>query len=396
MTRACPPGVFNLVNGDGPGVGAQLSTHPDVEMISFTGSTRAGRAISKAAAETLKRVTLELGGKGANVIFADADDRAVERGVRHMMDNTGQSCNAPSRMLVERPIYDRAVEIAAEVANAIKVGSAHEDGKHIGPVVNKRQWDQIQGYIQKGIDEGARLIAGGPGLPEGFNRGFYVKPTIFADVVPGMTIEREEIFGPVLCMIPFEGEEEAVRIANDTPYGLTNYVQSQDGAKRNRMALRLKSGHGPDERQEPARPARPSAASRPRAARARAASAGWRNSSRPRRSRAGIPRSTSPPNEAAPSSPTCMAIVDALHAVLDDLKTQSPDLTVNLGDCLSGPLWPAETADLLIGLGWPTVRGNHDRWLITPPDPVGPWEADALPASVARRITPGSPPCRRR
>jgi aldehyde dehydrogenase (NAD+) len=237
-----PPGVFNLVNGDGAGVGSQLSTHPDVEMISFTGSTRAGRAISKAAAETLKRVTLELGGKGANVIFADADDRAVERGVRHMMDNTGQSCNAPSRMLVERPIYDRAVEIAAEVANAIKVGSAHEEGGHIGPVVNKRQWDQIQGYIQKGIDEGARLIAGGPGLPEGFNRGFYVKPTIFADVVPGMTIEKEEIFGPVLCMIPFEGEEEAVRIANDTPYGLTNYVQSQDGAKRNRMALRLKSG----------------------------------------------------------------------------------------------------------------------------------------------------------
>ncbi len=237
-----PPGVFNLVNGDGPGVGSQLSTHPDVEMISFTGSTRAGRAISKAAAETLKRVTLELGGKGANVIFADADDKAVERGVRHMMDNTGQSCNAPSRMLVERPIYDRAVEIAAQVADSIKVGPAGEEGNHIGPVVNKRQWDQIQGYIQKGIDEGARLVAGGPGLPEGFNRGFYVKPTIFADVVPGMTIEREEIFGPVLAMIPFDGEEEAVRIANDTPYGLTNYVQSQDGAKRNRMALRLKSG----------------------------------------------------------------------------------------------------------------------------------------------------------
>ncbi len=237
-----PPGVFNLVNGDGPGVGSQLSTHPDVEMISFTGSTRAGKAISKAAADTLKRVTLELGGKGANVIFADADDKAVERGVRHMMDNTGQSCNAPSRMLVERPIYDRAVEIAAQVADSIKVGPAGEEGDHIGPVVNKRQWDQIQGYIQKGIAEGARLIAGGPGLPDGFNRGFYVKPTIFADVVPGMTIEKEEIFGPVLAMIPFDGEEEAVRIANDTPYGLTNYVQSQDGARRNRMALRLKSG----------------------------------------------------------------------------------------------------------------------------------------------------------
>lgn len=237
-----PPGVFNLVNGDGAGVGSQLSTHPDVEMISFTGSTRAGRAISKAAAETLKRVTLELGGKGANVIFADADDRAVERGVRHMMDNTGQSCNAPSRMLVERPIYDRAVEIAAQVAGSIAVGPAGDEGDHIGPVVNKRQWDQIQGYIQKGIAEGARLVAGGPGLPEGFNRGFYVKPTVFADVTPGMTIEKEEIFGPVLAMIPFDGEEEAVKIANDTPYGLTNYVQSQDGARRNRMALRLKSG----------------------------------------------------------------------------------------------------------------------------------------------------------
>ena len=237
-----PPGVFNLVNGDGAGVGSQLSTHPDVEMISFTGSTRAGRAISKAAAETLKRVTLELGGKGANLIFADADENAVKRGVRHMMDNTGQSCNAPSRMLVERPIYERAVEIAAKVASETRVGSAHDEGRHIGPVVNKRQWDQIQSYIQKGIDEGARLVAGGPGLPDGFNRGFYVKPTVFADVRPGMTIEREEIFGPVLSMIPFDTEEEAVAIANDTPYGLTNYVQTQDGARRNRLALKLKSG----------------------------------------------------------------------------------------------------------------------------------------------------------
>ena len=237
-----PAGVFNLVNGDGMGVGARLSSHPDVEMISFTGSTRAGRAISKAAAETLKRVTLELGGKGANLIFADADDRAVERGVRHMMNNSGQSCNAPSRMLVERPVYDRAVEIAAQIAGSIKVGSAHEAGKHIGPVVNKRQWDQIQGYIQKGIDEGARLVAGGLGLPEGMNKGFYVKPTVFADVKPGMTIEREEIFGPVLAIIPFDTEEEAVAIANDTPYGLTNYVQTQDGARRYRLALGLRSG----------------------------------------------------------------------------------------------------------------------------------------------------------
>jgi aldehyde dehydrogenase (NAD+) len=237
-----PPGVFNLVNGDGMGVGARLSEHPDVEMISFTGSTRAGRAITKAAAETLKRVTLELGGKGANVIFADADDKAVKRGVLHLMNNSGQSCNAPSRMLVERSYYDQAVEIAAEVAGAIKVGPASEHGRHIGPVVNKRQWEQIQGYIQKGIDEGARLVAGGLGLPEGMNKGYYVRPTVFADVKPGMTIEREEIFGPVLSIIPFEDEAEAVRIANDTPYGLTNYVQTADGARRNRMALRLKSG----------------------------------------------------------------------------------------------------------------------------------------------------------
>ena len=208
----------------------------------LAGCTRAGKAISKAAAETLKRVTLELGGKGANVIFADADDQAVERGVRHMMDNSGQSCNAPSRMLVQRPIYDRAVTIAAQVADSIKVGSAHQPGDHIGPVVNKRQWEQIQGYIQKGIDEGARLVAGGTGLPEGFNRGFYVKPTVFADVIPGMTIEREEIFGPVLAMIPFDTEADAARIANDSPYGLTHYVQTQDGAKRNRMALALQAG----------------------------------------------------------------------------------------------------------------------------------------------------------
>jgi aldehyde dehydrogenase (NAD+) len=237
-----PAGVVNVVNGDGPGVGSQLSAHPDIEMISFTGSTRAGRAISKAAAETMKRVTLELGGKGANLLFADADDRAVERSVRRMMENTGQSCNAPSRLLVERSVYEQTVTKAVEVANAIKVGAAHDKGRHIGPVVNKRQWDQVQGYIRSGIDEGARLVAGGPGLPEGFNRGYFVRPTIFADVVPGMTIEREEIFGPVLAIIPFETEAEAVAIANDTPYGLTNYVQSGDPARANRLARALRSG----------------------------------------------------------------------------------------------------------------------------------------------------------
>ena len=237
-----PAGVFNLVNGDGAGVGSQLSRHEDVAMISFTGSTRAGKAISLAAAETLKRVTLELGGKGANVIFADADEKAVKRGVIHCMNNSGQSCNAPTRMLVERAVYDQAVDTAAEVANSIKVGPASESGRHIGPVVNKTQWDKIQDMIDVGIKEGARLVAGGPGLPEGVNKGYFVRPTVFADVNNDMRIAREEIFGPVLSIIPFEDEADAIRIANDTPYGLTNYVQSQDGARRNRMALALKAG----------------------------------------------------------------------------------------------------------------------------------------------------------
>ena len=237
-----PKGVFNLVNGDGAGVGTQLTTHPDVEMISFTGSTRAGIAISKAAAESLKKVVLELGGKGANLVFADADDKAVVRGARHCFYNTGQSCNAPTRMLVERSAYDRAVETAAKVANETAVANAHQPGRHIGPVVSKQQWDKIQGMIQKGIDEGARLVAGGPGLPEGVNRGYFVRPTVFADVNNDMAIAREEIFGPVLSIIPFDTEDEAVAIANDTPYGLTNYVQSQDGARRNRLARRLRSG----------------------------------------------------------------------------------------------------------------------------------------------------------
>ena len=237
-----PAGVFNLVNGDGMGVGTQLSGHKDVDMISFTGSTRAGIAISKNAADTLKRVHLELGGKGANIIFDDADDKAVKRGVLHMMNNTGQSCNAPSRMLVQRGIYEQAVETAAQVASGIPVGDSHVEGRHIGPVVNEAQWGKIQGLIQKGIDEGARLVAGGTGRPEGFNKGFYVRPTVFADVTNEMTIAREEIFGPVLAIIPFETEEEAVEIANDTVYGLTNYVQTQDSTRANRLALQLRSG----------------------------------------------------------------------------------------------------------------------------------------------------------
>lgn len=238
----CPAGMFNLVNGDGLGVGTQLSSHPDVAMVSFTGSTRAGRAISHAAADSFKRVTLELGGKGANLVFADADPKAVQRGIRHCFENVGQSCNAPTRMLVERSYYDTAVAIAREVALATKVGLPSEEGRHIGPLVNAKQWDHVQRMIQSGIDEGATLIAGGLGRPEGFNKGYYVRPTVFADVHPDMTIAREEIFGPVLSMIPFETEEEAVRIANDTPYGLTNYVQTTDGKRRNRLARALRSG----------------------------------------------------------------------------------------------------------------------------------------------------------
>jgi aldehyde dehydrogenase (NAD+) len=237
-----PAGVFNLVNGDGAGVGSQLSSHPDVDMVSFTGSTRAGIAISKAAADTLKRVHLELGGKGANIVFADADDAAVRRGAQQCFNNAGQSCNAPTRMLVQRDVYERAVETAREVAEATRVGHSNESGKHIGPVVSAAQYDKIQGLIQKGMDEGARLVAGGLGRPEGLNRGYFVRPTIFADVSNDMTIAREEIFGPVLAIIPFSDEAEALAIANDTVYGLTNYVQSQDDAKRQRLARRLRSG----------------------------------------------------------------------------------------------------------------------------------------------------------
>ena len=237
-----PAGVFNLVNGDGAGVGTQLSTHPDVDMISFTGSTRAGIAITKAAADTVKKVALELGGKGANLVFADADPKAVVRGARHVFYNSGQSCNAPTRMLVERPAYEEAIETARRVAEETAVGSAHEPGRHIGPVVSRQQWDKIQGLIQTGIDEGARLVAGGPGLPEGVNRGYFVRPTVFADVTNDMTIARQEIFGPVLAIMPFDTEEEALRIANDTIYGLTNYVQTQDGPRRNRLARQLRSG----------------------------------------------------------------------------------------------------------------------------------------------------------
>jgi aldehyde dehydrogenase (NAD+) len=237
-----PPGIFNLVNGDGAGVGAHLTAHPDVDMVSFTGSTRAGVAISKAAADTVKRVSLELGGKGANIIFADADEKAVTRGIRHCLNNSGQSCNAPTRMLVERVIYEHAVETARTVAEKTEVGPANIEGRQIGPVVSKVQLNKIQFLIKRGIDEGAKLIAGGLGRPDGLNRGYFVRPTIFADVTQDMTIWREEIFGPVLCITPFDCEEEAINLANDTSYGLTNYVQTSNKARARRVARQLRSG----------------------------------------------------------------------------------------------------------------------------------------------------------
>ncbi len=237
-----PPGVFNMVQGDGIGVGTQLSGHADVDMVSFTGSTRAGVAITKNAADSVKRVALELGGKGANIVFADADPKAVVRGARHCFNNTGQSCNAPTRMLVERSIYDDAVTAAAEAAQQTQVDAADKDGRHIGPVVSEQQWDKIQGLIKAGEAEGARLVAGGSGRPDGHDVGYFVKPTVFADVDPSMTIANEEIFGPVLSIIPFDTEEEAVAIANDTPYGLTNYVQTADQDRARRIARQLRSG----------------------------------------------------------------------------------------------------------------------------------------------------------
>ncbi len=238
----CPAGVFNLVNGDGAGVGSQLTSHPDIDMISFTGSTRAGSLISHNAADDFKRVALELGGKGANIIFADADDKAVKRGVRHCFNNTGQSCNAPTRMLVERSVYDQAVQIAKETANSTNVDVASKQGKHLGPLVSKVQFDKVQNLIQAGIDEDAKLVVGGTGKPEGLETGYFVKPTIFADVNNQMTIARTEIFGPVLSIIPFDTEEEAIEIANDTPYGLTNYIQTQDPEKAKRVSKKLLSG----------------------------------------------------------------------------------------------------------------------------------------------------------
>ena len=237
-----PKGVFNLVNGDGAVTGNALTSHPDVNMVSFTGSTRAGALISQNAASDFKRVSLELGGKGANIIFKDADAEAVERGALRCFRNSGQSCNAPTRMLVEKSIYADTVERVKNFANSMKVDVATKEGDHIGPVVSKAQFDKIQALIQVGIDEGAKLVAGGTGKPEGLDKGYFVKPTAFADVNNKMQIARTEIFGPVLSIIPFETEEEAIEIANDTPYGLLNFIQTQDQEKANRVARKLRSG----------------------------------------------------------------------------------------------------------------------------------------------------------
>jgi len=237
-----PSGVFNLVNGDGPGVGTYISGHPDIDMISFTGSTRAGKLISKNAANTIKRVCLELGGKGGNIVFADSYPNSVRDGIRNVMSNSGQSCDAPTRMLVEKSIYEKAAKDAADEANKIKVDVASKKGDHIGPVVSKTQYDKIINLIKSGINEGATLAAGGPEMPKNLNKGYFIKPTIFTNVTNDMQIAKKEIFGPVLSIIPFETEEEAIKITNDTEYGLGNYLQTEDKEKAKRVAKKLRSG----------------------------------------------------------------------------------------------------------------------------------------------------------
>lgn len=238
-----PPGVFNLVNGVGPVVGAAMSRHPDIQMMSFTGSTRAGTAVTRDAADSVKRVTLELGGKSPNLVFADCDlEERVTQSVAECMFNTGQSCDAPTRLLVERGCYDQVVEIATRAAKATRVGDPTEEGDHIGPLFDQIQFDRVQTMIQVGIDEGANLVAGGLGRPEGFESGWYVRPTVFTDVNNDMRIAREEIFGPVLAIIPFDTEEDAIRIANDTPYGLAAYVQTGNAERAARLSRALRAG----------------------------------------------------------------------------------------------------------------------------------------------------------
>ncbi|UWQ26819.1 aldehyde dehydrogenase family protein (plasmid) [Leisingera aquaemixtae] len=238
-----PAGVFNLVHGEGPVVGTALSRHPDVSMMSFTGSTRGGVAVTRDAAETVKKVALELGGKSPNLVFADCDlETAIAEGVEACFINTGQSCDAATRMLVERSVYGRAVELAQTKADEMSVGNPAEPGDHMGPLSSAQQYARVQEMIGAGIAEGAQLIAGGPGKPEGFETGYYARPTIFADVNSAMRIAQEEIFGPVLVMIPFGSEDEAIEIANDTPYGLSAYVQTGDSSRAARVARALQSG----------------------------------------------------------------------------------------------------------------------------------------------------------
>jgi aldehyde dehydrogenase (NAD+) len=238
-----PKGVFNLVNGDGATVGAALATHPDVDMVSFTGSTRAGAEVARGAAPTIKRVHQELGGKSPNVLLDDADfEQAVKAGVLHVVENTGQSCNAPTRMLVPRARLAEAEAIAKRVAETVRVGDPRSPDTAVGPLVSKIQFDRVEALIEKGIAEGARLITGGPGRPAGLDKGYYVKPTIFSGVRNDMTIAREEIFGPVLCIVPFETDEQAIDIANDTPYGLAAYVWSKDPVRAQRVADRIRAG----------------------------------------------------------------------------------------------------------------------------------------------------------
>ncbi|RUM26567.1 aldehyde dehydrogenase family protein [Rhizobium vallis] len=239
-----PAGVFNMINGDGPTVGEALARHPDVDMVSITGSTRAGVLVAKAAADTVKRVHQELGGKSANIILDDADLKAaVQQGVHECFDNSGQSCNAPTRMLVPADRMDEAMEYARQAVKHLTVGPADQAEVDLGPVISKIQFDKIQTLIRTGLDEGAVLVAGGPGRPEGLSEGYFVRPTIFGRVMPGMTVAREEIFGPVLCIIGYSHEDRAVEIANDTPYGLAAYIQSGDLERARRLSRRLRVGN---------------------------------------------------------------------------------------------------------------------------------------------------------